>query len=301
MALESLSPRMASATPPSPALRPLDLTGRERHLRNALGTLSRIALRFSRSARRTLPFLVRRKARLLPQSASIAGFSSLSGAALAAGPTFEVLFEADGAWGSMLLNSEAVALVLDGALGGGDEGPASPGGELTLAQKALIGRIARALANDFVSAVRDESAIELQFGMMRGIPAGEHRDPPGADGLSVECRIDGVPGNAAIELRVAAAALESAARANETTEPAVGDPRLAEALRDVPLEVTAELGTVTLGLRSVLSLRVGQILRLSTAVDDPVVVRISGQTKFSGVPVISRGQLSVEIRGRHGE
>jgi flagellar motor switch protein FliM len=300
MALESLSPRMASAKPPAAALRPLDLTGRERHLRNALGTMSRIAVRFCRSARRTLPFLVRRKARLLPESASIAGFGSSSGAALAAGPTFEVLLEADGAWGSVLLNSEAVAMVLDGALGGGD-GPSSPGGELTLAQKALIGRIARALAEDFVSAVRDESTIEMTFGSMRGIPAGETREPPGADGLSVECRIDGIPGGAAIEIRVAAAALESAARANENQEPAVGDPRLLEALLNVPLEVTAELGTVTLGLRSVLALRVGQILRLSTAVDDPVVVRISGQTKFSGVPVISRGQLSVEIRGRHGE
>jgi flagellar motor switch protein FliM len=301
MALESLSPRMASARPAAAALRPLDLTGRERHLRNALGTMSRIAVRFCRSARRTLPFLVRRKARLLPESASIAGFSSLTGAALAAGPTFEVLLEAEGAWGSVLLNSDAVALVLDGALGGGDDGPSTPGGELTLAQKALIGRIARALAEDFVSAVRDESTIEMTFGSMRGIPAGETREPPGADGLSVECRIDGIPGGAAIEIRIAAAALESAARANETQDPMVGDPRLMEALHNVPLELTAELGTVTLGLRSVLSLRVGQILRLSTAVDDPVVVRISGQTKFSGVPVISRGQLSVEIRGRHGE
>jgi flagellar motor switch protein FliM len=300
MALESLSPRMASARPPAPALRPLDLTGRERHLRNALGTMSRISVRFCRSARRTLPFLVRRKARLMPEAASIAGFSSLSGTH-ALGPTFEVLLEAEGAWGSVLLNSEAVALVLDGALGGGDDGPSTPGGELTLAQKALIGRIARALADDFVAAVRDESTIELQFGSMRGIRAGETREPPGADGLSVECRIDGIPGGAAIEIRVAAAALESAARANETQEPAAGDPRLVEALHNVPLEVTAELGTVTLGLRSVLSLRVGQILRLSTAVDDPVVLRIAGQTKFSGVPVISRGQLSVEIRGRHGE
>jgi hypothetical protein len=126
MTLESLSPRMASVKSAATAMRPLDLTGRERHLRNALGTMSRIATRFCRSARRTLPFLVRRKARLLPQSAAIAGFNGLSAAALMGGPTFEVLLEAEGAWGSLLLNSEAVSLVLEGALGGGDDGPATP-------------------------------------------------------------------------------------------------------------------------------------------------------------------------------
>ena len=36
------------------------------------------------------------------------------------------------------------------------------------------------------------------------------------------------------------------------------------------------------------------------AVDDPVVLRVAGLPKLVGVPVISRGQLSVEIRGRTG-
>jgi flagellar motor switch/type III secretory pathway protein FliN len=77
------------------------------------------------------------------------------------------------------------------------------------------------------------------------------------------------------------------------------DPRMAEAITEVPVEVTAELGRVKLGLRRVLSLEVGQVLRLVTAVDDPVIVRIGGVEKFRGAPVISRGQVSVEIRGRH--
>ena len=77
------------------------------------------------------------------------------------------------------------------------------------------------------------------------------------------------------------------------------DPRMAEALSEVPVEVICELGSVRLGLRRVLSLQVGQVLRLDTAVDDPVSVRVAGIKKFVGVPVISRGQLAVEVRGRH--
>ncbi|HEY5377504.1 MAG TPA: FliM/FliN family flagellar motor switch protein, partial [Polyangiaceae bacterium] len=94
-------------------------------------------------------------------------------------------------------------------------------------------------------------------------------------------------------------ALESAARENDPPTTQAGDPRMAEALSDVPIEIVAQLGTVKLGLRRVLSLQPGQVLRLDTAVDDPVSVRVAGVTKFVGAPVISRGQLAVEIRGRH--
>jgi hypothetical protein len=37
---------------------------------------------------------------------------------------------------------------------------------------------------------------------------------------------------------------------------------------------------------------------LATAVDDPAIVRIGGMGKFAARPVVSRGQLAVEIRGR---
>jgi flagellar motor switch protein FliM len=69
----------------------------------------------------------------------------------------------------------------------------------------------------------------------------------------------------------------------------------------VPVEVVAELGRVQLGLRRVLSLRPGEVLRLGAATDDLVQVRVAGIPKLYGVPVISRGQLSIQITRRHGE
>ena len=52
---------------PSPQgkLKRVDLTGRERHLRGAMQAMAHVAQRFARSARRTLPFLVKRKARIV--------------------------------------------------------------------------------------------------------------------------------------------------------------------------------------------------------------------------------------------
>ena len=74
---------------------------------------------------------------------------------------------------------------------------------------------------------------------------------------------------------------------------------MAEALLDVEVDVIAELGRTTLGLRRVLNLRVGEVVRLPTAVDDPVPIRVGDVLKLQGSPVISRGQLSIEIKSRH--
>jgi flagellar motor switch protein FliM len=97
---------------------------------------------------------------------------------------------------------------------------------------------------------------------------------------------------------IAIGTLESIAREDEVELPTAGDPKMAEAVKDVPIEVVAELGRLKIGLRNLLAWRVGQVIRLTTAIDDPVMLRIGGVTKFAGRPVISRGQLAIEIRGR---
>jgi flagellar motor switch protein FliM len=279
--------------------KPLDLTGRDRQLRAAMLTMNRVGVRFARAARRTLPFLVRRRAKLEPQPVSVAAPSP----APVDGPLFEVILESEGGsgWANLLLDSGALGLVLDSALGGREEAATAPSGELTLAERALVGRIARSLAEDFAAAIKDECGVEFTIASQRSIALGDRREEAGPDGLRVECRIEPVSGSPTVAITVGASVLEAAVREQEEHVPAAGDPRMAEAIRDVPVEVVAELGSVGLGLRRVLSLRVGQVLRLPTAVDDPVVLRVAGLRKFTGVPVVSRGQLSIEIRGRHGE
>jgi flagellar motor switch/type III secretory pathway protein FliN len=146
--------------------------------------------------------------------------------------------------------------------------------------------------------VKSEVGIALRQTSARSIPAGDERDAAFPDGLRSECAFEGISGDARIAIAMGAEALENAAKGEVEVEEA-HDPRMLEAITEVPVEVVAELGRVRLGLRRVLSLEVGQVLRLATAVDEPVIVRVAGVEKFRGAPVISRGQLSVEIRGRH--
>jgi flagellar motor switch protein FliM len=281
-------------------LRRVDLTGRERHLKGAMYAMSHVAQRFVRGARKTLPFLVKRRARLVPEPVCIVDLGAER--VVERGPVFEVLLEAEEgpAWACLSLGPEALSVMLEGALGGSEKNASSGiGADLTLAQAALVGKLARRLAEDFAEAVKLEVGILLRATSARSIPAGDERDANFADGLRAECAFEGIAGDARISIAMAAEALESASKDQSDETEESNDPRMAEALCEVPVEVTAELGRVRLGLRRVLSLEVGQVLRLATAVDDPVIVRIGGVEKFRGAPVISRGQVSVEIRGRH--
>ena len=281
-------------------LRRVDLTGRERHLKGAMYAMSHVAQRFARGARKTLPFLVKRRARLVPEPVCIVDLGAER--VVERGPVYEVLLEAeDGpAWACLSLGPEALSVMLEGALGGSEKNASSGiGADLTLAQAALVGKLARRLAQDFADAVKSEVGITLRATSARSIPAGDERDANFADGLRAECAFEGIAGDARISIAMGAEALESASKDQSDEGEEANDPRMEEAICEVPVEVVAELGRVRLGLRRVLSLEVGQVLRLATAVDDPVIVRIGGVEKFRGAPVISRGQVSVEIRGRH--
>lgn len=281
-------------------LRRVDLTGRERHLKGAMYAMSHVAQAFVRGARKTLPFLVKRRARLVPEPVCIVDLGAER--VVQRGPVYEILLEAeDGpAWAVLTLDPEALSVVLEGALGGSEKNASSGiGADLTLAQAALVGKLARRLAQDFADAVKVQVGIALKISSARSIPTGDERDAAFADGLRAECLFEGIAGNGRIAIAMGAEALESAAKEQDDEGEDSSDPRMAEALCEVPVEVVAELGCVRLGLKRVLSLEVGQVLRLATAVDDPVTVRVGGVEKFRGAPVISRGQVSVEIRGRH--
>ncbi|MCA9644081.1 MAG: FliM/FliN family flagellar motor switch protein [Polyangiaceae bacterium] len=290
----------------APKIKPLDLTGRERHLRSAMFAMTKIAGGFCVGARRTLPFLVRQRARMVTGAVSIfEGGKELN--LSDRGPVFMVVLDGDDtpAWGRLFLETDAVGMVLDGSLGGNaavdEEQPAEPlqlPTELTLAQRALVGRIARNLADDFARAVSQIVGIELHTVSFHAIPHGEPIPGPSSDGLQVEVEFQGVIGHPKAILALSAESLEAAAREHTGEPQAPGDPRMAEALIDVSLNVVAELGRTTLGLRRILRLQPGEILRLPTATDDPVPIRVGGLLKLEGSPVISRGQLSVEVRGR---
>jgi hypothetical protein len=267
-----------------------------------MNAMSRIGLKFSRAGRKALPFLVRRRARLLPQAVAIV--DALSTAQdLGRGVRLEIGLEEKGGsgWGDLIINAEGLAVILEGTLGAaeGAAGPAALGDDITPAARALATRVARALAADFVQAIKEEVGIAFQVGLVRSVSPGDGGDGRSSDGLRVDCLFEGMAETAVIALVLSAESLEEAAREHEEPPVQQGDPRVSDSLKEVPVQVIAELGCATLSLDRVLSLKVGEVLRLPTALDDAITIRVAGVKKFHAVPVASRGQIAVEIRGRH--
>jgi len=280
-------------------VRKLDLATREHFSPNANAAMEAVAVAFARSARRSLPFLTRFKGKILPRPVEMAP-RDLAAQGLEDLPSFTVnLAGAGNAWATLTLTSQAIAMVLEGSLGGrGAPTPGVLGADLTAPQRALIGRIARSLAGDLGVAIGQVAHLEL------AVTAEEPRKEGAGKALTgfrVVCDVDGTGVPTALVITIGAKAFDDAVRESTAREAAEVDPRIGDALPEIELELVAELGRVSLGLRRVLSLKTGDVIRLTTAVDDAVALRIEGAQKFLAAPITSRGQLAVEIRARHGK
>jgi flagellar motor switch/type III secretory pathway protein FliN len=281
---------------PHGGVRSVDLTGSHRHLRAALAALSGIAETFGRNARRTLPFLLRQRVRLNLGEPAI-GNPKDSGAA-ENGPCYTVSLDEPGgnAWASITLNGPCLARLLEGSLGNSQvsEG-ASLGDRLTLAQRVLIAKIATRLGQDFLEAIRKETGLEFRVlgGQAVGQDEGEEDEHEG--GLYLELNLDSDGDPASIVLAVSAEALDEAVRESDEEASQKGDPRIADALQKVEVPLVAELGRLSLGLRRLIALKEGQVLRLPTLIENPIPLTVAGVTKFQVSPVTSRGQLAVQI------
>jgi flagellar motor switch protein FliM len=70
---------------------------------------------------------------------------------------------------------------------------------------------------------------------------------------------------------------------------------LKETFMNSKVEVTAEMGTVTLTFSDLMSLKEGDVLTLNKSTDDDLMIRVEEIPKFSGLPGTSRGNQAIRI------
>lgn len=292
--------RSAVSTGPSVmGVAPADLTGREQQLRSAASVMASLGLSFSRLARRSLPFIARYRSSLRalpPGILDAGGLDALVGPA----PSYFVELSATKGrgWAAVGVNSSAIAVLLEGSLGGSalfDSAPIPT--DLTGPQKALVDRVTRNLAQDLAETLTKEANNTFAVNDKQSNSA---RSPQAAtpQGMSIVCEFEGLAVPAAIVIGVSAEALASSLDST-TALSGEADPRMVEAVQDVPLELIAELGRVSMPLRQALAFAVGDVIRLRTATEDSIRVCIAGTPKFDAIPVTSRGQMAIEIQARH--
>lgn len=71
--------------------------------------------------------------------------------------------------------------------------------------------------------------------------------------------------------------------------------RLTEILLSSPVHLTAEIGRVELLVRDLMGLEVGNIISLTTAVSDELVIKVEDIPKYMGTPGVSRGAQSIKL------
>ena len=250
--------------------------------------LERAASAFSRSLRRTLSFV--------SAFGVIIGDPELdvSLAIDAKGPVPSGAMDLGGEQGFVRIacDSQLVDMCIEGALGGKRLTPRDRVA-LSVAERSLMAKVLSDLAHE----------LTATFGTALGRPL--PKESPRADALRGHQKLyvarypvegDGV--EASFTITASRDVLHQENADAEIGEPVHHNPAMAGLVQDVEVPIVAELGRVKVGLTSLLSLQVGDVLRLTTATDDPVIVRVAGREKFGAVPVISRGQVSVEVQTR---
>ena len=71
--------------------------------------------------------------------------------------------------------------------------------------------------------------------------------------------------------------------------------RLAARLTAAEVELTAALGHVQSTVRDVLSLEIGDVIRLNEAPSHPVAVSVEGLRKVLGLPVVNHGNIAIQV------
>jgi flagellar motor switch protein FliM len=284
------------------SVEPLDLTSAERPLRDALGTadtcaraiaeaLDKLMLRQTGSPSSTeelpaeiTPYKVVRSA--IPQGAAIVPFRAT-----------------DGSLGVMTLGPSLVAFVLDRRMGAplNKEMPSEPRASLSLLDRRLLEPFAVALVELFGNHWCDDPKAFASSPVISQ-PADLPMLPQFEPLLQVVFRVapTGLTGD---QLVIAmSSGIVSRAKSKSLVRVPVSAPteldrsRMTAALGGTEVEAIALLGEYVSTVREVLGLRIGDIVRLSTTPDEPLVVRVGDRNVFLGSPVVHHGNIAVQIQ-----
>jgi flagellar motor switch protein FliM len=280
-----------------------DLTTAERPLRDALGTadscaralaeaIDKLMLRASGCSSSTeelpaeiIPYKVVRSA--IPQGSAIVPFRG-----------------GDGSLGVMTIGAQLVAFILDRRMGAplGRDLPSEPRTMLSLLDRRLLEPFAFSVVELFAKHWCDD-AHAFPAGPVLSQAADLPILPQFEPLLQLVFRVTptGVAGDQvilALSSGIVSRSKSPGSRPIEVVQaaPSLADrKRMAEAIRGTDVDAVAILGQHHSTVRELLALTMGDVLRLESTPEEPLEVRVGDKTVFRGMPVVRRGNLSVQI------
>ena len=262
-------------------------------VRKAASALERESPQLAAAIRRAMPFLARRGgqvslcfARAMPVSELLEGLTRPLHATHLRAPS--------GARGALILDAGAIAMVLDGVLGGDGRSPPQLNKEgLTPPQIALTARVIEGAVRSLSEVLTRKFGFTLEA-------ASPDADEASSEGAPIACSFDIGCGTQTgrVVLLLAKEALLGGPDDDAAAAPD-GDARVAQVLSGVDLDLVVELGRVNMPLGRLAALKVGDVIRLDLAVGAAVDVRADGHVVLRGQPTTHSGQIAVRVSGRH--
>lgn len=202
-----------------------------------------------------------------------------------------VVIAPGGTRGAVILDAGAIAMVLDGVLGGdGTAPPQLDASGLSPPQIALASRVIEGVVRSFSEVLSRRFGISLQVSPPDGDDASSETAP-------VVCSFELGTGAqiGRVMLLIAKEALVGGTEERGESPSNAIDPRVAGVVEQVELDLVAELARMKMTLGNLSSLRVGDTIRLDVPVGGAINVRADGRVVLRGHPTTSAGQIAIRI------
>ena len=183
-------------------------------------------------------------------------------------------------------------LILDGVLGGETAAlcRSSNARRVDAAQVALVSRVVDGVVRSFSEVLSKRLAIELHGSAPQSEDAGSEAAP-----IACSFEIATSTQQGRVVLLVAKEALLGGAEAAPKAVSGTVDPRVANIVEQVELDLVAELARLRMTLGHLARLRVGDMVRLDVPVGGAINVRADGHVVLRGHPTTNAGQIAIRI------
>jgi len=287
-------------------IRTYDLTNQERIIRSRMPTLEIINQKFARLLRTSLSGSLRRVIDVNAQNVEMTKFGEFLKTLPV--PTSMHIMRMNPLRGGVLLviESKLVFALIDSFFGGpGNAQMKIAGRDFTPIETHMIQRVADIIFSDMEKAWATVEPITVELERSEVNPQFVGIVPPSEVVVITPFDVEMDEAEGKITFCLPYSTLEPlraklyAGFQTERLEVDQGSfRRIVHQLQRLEVEASAEFGSAEISVRSLLSLQVGDIIRLDQDYGQPLVVRIEGVPKFTGFARVMKQKKAVEIVAR---
>ncbi len=300
---EALLQAMRTGAGSGSSAKEIELGSVDQRLRKSLVKADEVAREWAAEVRKILRRMLGVSAGVRETSADVVPYSVVA-QAIPPGAAVCVLRTPDGAQCFLVMGTGLTSFVLNRRLGGGI--PTTPESGPVEDVRGFLSAVDRRIVRPFCDEVVDmfsklwgESELSLTIVDMLARPTDMPRLGQFEPLLRVPITVGfGVDSSEELSVLLSGTAVRAPkVEAPKEEHPvAKGDKaRMIARLSCAELELVAVLGHAQSTVRSVLSLKVGDVVRLLEAPNAPLELYVEGQKKMIGTPVVSHGNIAVEV------